>query len=186
MHGGTIEARSDGLGKGSEFIIRLPIIADHQPDQVMAEGAQPASSNTPESKRKILVVDDETACAEMLAELLRLHGYEVQAVNSGKAALDAFNAWRPDVVLLDIGMPDMDGYEVARQVRQQVGTDEVVLIALTGWGQEKDRERVREAGFNHHLLKPIEMDALRALLAESQRPSASSKKTGRSQSRARS
>jgi two-component system CheB/CheR fusion protein len=186
MHGGTIEARSGGLGKGSEFIIRLPIIADDQPDQVMAEGAQPASSNTPESKRKILVVDDETACAEMLAELLGLHGYEVQAVNGGKAALNAFNAWRPDVVLLDIGMPDMDGYEVARQVRQQVGADEVVLIALTGWGQEKDRERVREAGFIHHLLKPIEMDALRALLAESQRPPASSKRTACSQSHARS
>jgi CheY-like chemotaxis protein len=110
------------------------------------------------------VVDDNPAAADTLAELLGLYGNEVKIAHDGQAALDAFNDWRPDTMVLDIGMPGMDGYEVARRVRQQ-SNDRVMLIALTGWGQEKDRELARDAGFDHHLVKPVDLEALRELLA---------------------
>jgi CheY-like chemotaxis protein len=112
-----------------------------------------------------LVVDDNTAAADTLAELLKAYGHDVQVVHDGQAALKAFETYRPDVMLIDIGMPSMDGYEVARRIRQKSQADGVTLIAVTGWGQETDFQRSREAGIDHHLTKPLDLAKLRALLA---------------------
>jgi CheY-like chemotaxis protein len=131
------------------------------------ESASPPEADH-SSTRRILVADDNAAAADTLAELLSLFGNEVQVVHDGQAALKTFSAWRPDVILLDIDMPGMDGYEVARRVREQTASGKVMLIALTGWGQEKDRKLAREAGFNHHLLKPVDLQALQALMAAPQ------------------
>ncbi len=128
------------------------------------ESASPTEADH-SSTRRILVADDNAAAADTLAELLSLFGNEVQVVHDGQAALKTFSAWRPDVILLDIDMPGMDGYEVARRVRQQMASGKVMLIALTGRGQEKDRKLAREAGFDHHLLKPVDLQALQALIA---------------------
>jgi CheY-like chemotaxis protein len=116
-------------------------------------------------KCRILVVDDSRDEAESLAMLLNLMGSDVRVAHDGPAALEAMSSYQPAVVLLDIGMPGMDGYEVARRARRQPGLKDVTLIALTGWGQEEDRRRCREAGFDHHLVKPVDLEALQALLA---------------------
>jgi two-component system CheB/CheR fusion protein len=114
----------------------------------------------------VLVVDDNHDAADSLAMMLKLSGQEVRTAYSGAAALETAQAQRPDMIFLDIGMPGMDGYEVARRVRQQPGLEGVSLIALTGWGQEEDRRRTREAGFNHHLVKPVEPGVLSSILAD--------------------
>lgn len=165
MHNGTVEARSGGLGKGSEFIVRLPLSAqvlaeDHRPDAPQRV-APPVSSGY-----RLLVVDDNQDAANSLAMLLRLQGHDVRAAYSGMAALEMIKVEVPDVVFLDIGMPGMDGYEVARRLRQQPGLETVVLVALTGWGQKEDRRRTAEAGFNHHLVKPAEPKVIESLLAD--------------------
>ena len=117
------------------------------------------------SSRRILVVDDNRDCADSLGMLLKFLGADVCTANDGLAALEALKTYRPTVVFLDIGMPGMDGYEIARQARQQPEGRDVMLIALTGWGQDEDRRQSKEAGFDHHLIKPLDLDALRALLA---------------------
>jgi signal transduction histidine kinase len=157
MHGGTVEARSDGPGLGSEFVVRLPLLA--------AE-AKPEASRTiaPLPRRRILIVDDSRDGGESMTVLLRVLGAEVQLVHSGRAALQAVDEFKPDVVLLDIGMPGMDGYEVARRIRANHANRGMMLIALTGWGQDEDRQRSAAAGFNHHLVKPADIDQLRQLL----------------------
>jgi PAS domain S-box-containing protein len=160
MHGGSVEARSEGLGKGSELIVRLPL-AMEQP----APGAGPEPRESPVlTARRILLIDDNRDAADSLALLLELLGAEVQAVYDGPSALAVLEACRPTAVLLDIGMPGMDGYEVARRIRQQPRLRDVPIIALTGWGQEEDRRRARDAGFDHHLIKPVDIEALQALL----------------------
>jgi PAS domain S-box-containing protein len=169
MHNGSVEARSAGLGKGSEFIVRLPISArglDQDQDLEIGRQAQPASL----SGRRLLIVDDNQDAANSLALLFSLQGHEARVAFSGPAALEIAKDYAPDVVFLDIGMPGMDGYEVARRMRQQPGLERVVLAALTGWGQQEDRRRTAEAGFNHHLVKPPEPTALEAVLAELKRP----------------
>jgi CheY-like chemotaxis protein len=124
------------------------------------------TSHEPKAQgRRILVVDDNRDTANMLAKLLRLHGNDVRTVHDGPAALDAVRAGPLDVVILDIGLPGMDGYEVARQMRRQTGGDQLLLVALTGWGEEEDRRRSKEAGFDHHLVKPVAIDVLKKLLA---------------------
>jgi PAS domain S-box-containing protein len=162
MHGGSVEARSAGAGRGSEFIVRLPI--------VQGLLREPAESNdesiASRGKRRILVVDDNENGAQMLGMLLKALGNEVRTVYDGMAALAMAEQFRPDVVLLDIGMPKLDGYETARRIRGQAWGKEVILAALTGWGQEEDKRRTREAGFNHHFVKPIEPDILQKFLAE--------------------
>jgi CheY-like chemotaxis protein len=165
MHNGSVEARSAGLGKGSEFIVRLPIAAqalDPEPDAERDRQAQPALR----SGRRLLIVDDNQDAANSLALLLSMKGHEVKVAFSGSAALDITMSYSPEVVFLDIGMPGMDGYEVARRMRQQPGLEKVVLAALTGWGQQEDRRRTMEAGFNHHLVKPPELKLLEGVLAE--------------------
>jgi signal transduction histidine kinase len=160
MHGGRVEARSDGPGLGSEFIVRLPVIA------ALAATPEPARGGVqPLPPRRILIVDDSRDGGESLSVLLRVLGADVSLVHSGRAALQAVESFRPDVVLLDIGMPGMDGYEVARRIRANSLNRGIMLIALTGWGQEEDRQRSAAAGFNHHLVKPADIDQLRQLLS---------------------
>lgn len=168
LHGGRIEARSAGPGHGSEFIVRLPMLARDGPRSQAHLGNEGASHEVTQGRldaHRILVVDDNRDAAKSLGVLLRLLGAEVNVVHNGPSALKAMTAFRPTVVLLDIGMPGMDGYQVARNIRQQDEFQDVALIALTGWGQEKDRRRSQAAGFNYHLTKPAELSALEALLA---------------------
>jgi PAS domain S-box-containing protein len=162
LHGGSIEARSEGPGKGSEFVVRLPVAIESSPGAhpVNGEGEQPA----PIPRHRILVVDDNRDAAEMLAELLELMGNDLRTAHDGVEAVEVAGEFRPDVVLLDIGLPKMNGYEVAEKIREQPWGKAMVLVALTGWGQEEDRRRSREAGFDHHLIKPVEPDALLKLL----------------------
>jgi CheY-like chemotaxis protein len=169
MHNGTVEARSEGLGKGSEFVVRLPISAQGiEQDRGREIGEQAHQPPSPSGYR-LLVVDDNQDAANSLAMLLRLQGHGVRVAFSGVAALEMAKAYAPDVVFLDIGMPGMDGYEVARRLRQQPGLGNVVLAALTGWGQQEDRRRTAEAGFNHHLVKPPDPKAVESVLAELKR-----------------
>jgi len=160
LHGGEIEARSAGIGQGSEFIVRLPLRTPSvpEPKQTMH------SSSTRLVSRRVLVADDNRDGAESLAMFLRMNGHEVTVVHNGKEALAAVSAVQPEVVLLDIGMPDLNGYEVARQVRQCSLQRAVTLIAVTGWGQDHDKAQAHAAGFNYHFTKPIEADRLCELL----------------------
>jgi PAS domain S-box-containing protein len=160
MHGGRVEASSDGVGMGSCFSVRLPL-------SVKEIAATKAGRRVHSSidELSVLVVDDNKDAAESLAMLLRTAGAEIHIAHDGPTALAAFERSEPHVVLLDIGMPDMDGCEVARRLREIARPERVALVALTGWGQDEDRRRVREAGFDHHLVKPVELAALQALLA---------------------
>jgi PAS domain S-box-containing protein len=161
MHDGSVEAHSDGLGRGSRFVVRLPLALDQRPTAAVESAGRPSHALTP---RRILVVDDNRDAASSLGMLLKLLGAEVHVVYNGPDALEALGTHRPDVVLLDIGMPGMDGHEVARQLRQRPECRDVTLIALTGWGQEEDRRRSRIAGFDYHLIKPADVSALQTLL----------------------
>jgi PAS domain S-box-containing protein len=161
MHGGTVEARSDGLGRGSEFAVRLRLAANARPESLNS-GATPHQVLSP---RRILVIDDNRDAADSLALLLRMLGANVQAVYSGRDGLEAVRQSHPAVVLLDIGMPEMDGYEVARCIRRESDGHQITLIALSGWGQEEDRRRSAAAGFDHHLIKPADLKVLEDLLA---------------------
>jgi signal transduction histidine kinase/ActR/RegA family two-component response regulator len=164
MHGGSIDAKSDGPGKGSEFVVRLPLSSSAAAD--VPKPAAPASA--PLSPRRVLVVDDNRDAADSLAMLLRLLGATVRVVNGGRDALKLLDDYVPDIMLLDIGMPGMDGYEVARRVRERSELNDVTLVALTGWGQDEDRRRSRSAGFDHHLIKPADVGEIKALLASLQ------------------
>jgi signal transduction histidine kinase/CheY-like chemotaxis protein len=159
MHGGTVEAHSDGANAGSEFTVRLPVVA---------EEARPSTSTALPDQFppcRILVVDDNADAAETLNMLLTELGATVTVANSGPEALRALDSFEPDALLLDIGMPGMDGYEVSRRIRSSNHAD-VLLIALTGWGQGEDRQRSKNAGFDHHLVKPPDIDLLRNILAD--------------------
>jgi CheY-like chemotaxis protein len=163
LHGGSIEARSAGLGRGSEFEMRLPLKTRGPSDA--AEPPKPNSRRqaTP-SGHRLLVVDDHIDSALSLARLLRMRGHEVEVAHDGGSGLAKAASYQPHMVFLDIGMPGMDGYEVAQRMRLQPGLERVVLAALTGWGQDEDRRRTAEAGFDHHLVKPLEPEALESLL----------------------
>jgi signal transduction histidine kinase/CheY-like chemotaxis protein len=159
MHGGAVEVTSGGLGQGSEFVVRLPRVAARPLDKSAPD--EPAEVAT--TSQRILVVDDNADAASSLAVLLRLRGHIVQVAMGGAEALAAVRAQRPELVFLDIGMPGMDGYEVARQLRAEFDSS-LILIALTGWGTDQDRERSREAGFDYHLTKPVDLAALESML----------------------
>jgi PAS domain S-box-containing protein len=162
MHGGSVKAQSAGPGQGSEFIVRLPLAE-------RTSGAYPQGDDGPRlaamAPRRILVVDDNRDAADTLAMLLRFLGADVCTAHDGLAALEALKTYRPSVIVLDLGMPGMDGFEVARRVRQEPTGHEITLIALSGWSQEEDRRRSQEAGIDHHLVKPVDLDALQALLS---------------------
>ena len=165
LHGGSISAESEGLGLGSTFTVRLPLA------EVEGAGPDDGDSDASEaddrgSRLQILVVDDNADTAWGLSRLLQLHGHDVDVAHDGPAAVDSARRIRPDVVLLDIGLPGMNGYEVARKLRDSSLGTRSRLIAVTGYGQEKDRDRAREAGFDDHLTKPVDLDRLLALLEE--------------------
>jgi CheY-like chemotaxis protein len=163
MHGGSVEARSDGIGKGSEFVVRLALRRDGAPVELAAAVAESA----PVSGRRVLVVDDNRDSAESLAMLLRHLGHTTEVAYDGEHALSTAESFRPDVLLLDLGMPRMSGFELCRRIRASDWGEEVLLIAQTGWGQDRDRERALEAGFDGHLVKPVDHEALLKLLARS-------------------
>jgi signal transduction histidine kinase len=161
-HGGEIEARSDGPGRGSEFLVRLRLEPAERHEDASPSLA-PAGGNL--QPQRILVVDDNRDSADSSAVWLKLLGADVRLTYDGPSALEAVDSYRPDVVLLDIGLPGMDGYEVARRIRERPELAHVTLIAITGWGQAEDRARTRAAGFQHHLVKPADPTKLQALLA---------------------
>jgi CheY-like chemotaxis protein len=158
MHGGTVTVASSGPGQGATFAVRLPRIAAPEADQ-------PAPEPAPASRRRILVVDDNVDAADSLAMLLRLDGHEVEAAYGGVEAIETVQRWRPQLVFLDIGLPEMDGYEVARRLRRHDSATPLRLIALTGYGQQEDVDRSYAAGFDDHLVKPVSPKALEAILA---------------------
>jgi len=172
MHDGTVSAESEGTGRGSEFHIRLPLHAGALQEVTASEaetgaaGARPAVAAAPVASvpRRILVADDNADAVASLTELLRLCGHEVFSVGNGRAALEAAERQRPDIALLDIGMPLLDGYEVARSIRAQPWGKQMMLLALTGWGQDADRSRSAAAGFDLHMVKPLDFGKLTELL----------------------
>jgi PAS domain S-box-containing protein len=162
MHGGSIEARSEGEGLGSEFIVRLPAITKSEISSSVADNGTEESPG-----RRVLIVDDNHDSADSLAMLLEITGNKTFQAHDGLEALDAVEKHRPEVVLLDIGLPKLDGHEVCRRIREKPWGQNITIIALTGWGQDDDRRRSLEAGFNGHLVKPVDYDRLLELLGES-------------------
>jgi CheY-like chemotaxis protein/two-component sensor histidine kinase len=163
MHGGTVEALSDGSGRGCEFVVRLPVLVDGP--ESAAEGPGEEAEGEAGPSRRVLVVDDNRDAADSLALLLKMLGHEVRTAYEGPAALEAARAWRPEVLLLDLGLPGLDGYEVARRLRAELPPEELLIVALTGYGHEEDRRRSREAGCDLHLVKPAGPNVLHDLLA---------------------
>jgi PAS domain S-box-containing protein len=161
LHGGRVEAHSEGRGKGSEFVVRLPLA----PEAVRpAPPSEPGATEAPTRGRRVLVVDDNRDAAESLVRLLERRGHEVRAAHDGPGALAAGEAFRPEAVLLDIGLPGMNGYEVASRMRAQPWSAGTLLVAVTGWGQASDKERAASAGIDHHLTKPVDFGVLQELL----------------------
>jgi PAS domain S-box-containing protein len=161
LHGGTIEVKSDGQGKGSEFVVRLPLLSGRPTEHVeRAEVPEPGMRPL-----RVLVVDDNADAADSLAILLRTGGHDARAEYTGVAAVQVAGEFRPDVVFVDLAMPVMDGLEVARRLRRQQDGGRLVLVAMTGYGQDTDREQTREAGFDSHLVKPVDYQQLQDLLA---------------------
>jgi CheY-like chemotaxis protein len=163
MHDGTIEAHSEGSDAGSEFVVRLPACAP--PSDVDLEAPDAPSPARATQRLRILVADDNQDSADALGILLGLAGHDVRTAHDGVAAWTTASDFRPDVALLDIGMPLANGYEVARRIRLEPWGGTVVLIAITGWGQREDKQRAAAAGFDHHLTKPVDAAALEALMA---------------------
>src|SRR6185369_9016693 len=159
MHGGTVEARSDGAGRGAEFLVRLPVLetgADAGDDRDAAPGVEP---------RAILVIEDNVDAGDTLAEILGLAGHAVRVARDGRSGISLARELRPDVVLCDLGLPVVDGYEVARVLRRDAALRKTRLIALSGYVQAKDRQRAREAGFDAHVAKPPDLDELMQAIA---------------------
>jgi CheY-like chemotaxis protein len=167
LHGGRVEVRSDGPERGSEFIVRLPVAATAaQPPPGQGGGAGPRRAGP---NRRILVVDDNEDTATSLGLVLQLAGHDVRTAHDGLGAVRAAEEFRPDVVVLDIGLPKLNGYEAARQIRRRPWGRDLLLVAVTGWGQEQDKRQAYEAGFDHHLTKPVDPGAVLDLLAVSTR-----------------
>ncbi|MGC3998208.1 MAG: ATP-binding protein [Anaeromyxobacter sp.] len=167
LHGGSIEARSDGPGHGAEFAVRLPLLLDAQP-----AAGRPARSGAVAGARRILVVEDNADAAQTLRDLLALSGHAVEVARDGRAAMEAVAAFRPDLVLCNLGLPGMTGHELARALRAGPGGASLQLVALTGYGAEEDRRRARASGFDALLVKPVAPDALEELLLSGPRPAA--------------
>ena len=163
LHGGAVEAMSEGPGRGSKFTVRLPLADSVASPAAAAETDAPTVATV---GRRVLVADDNKDAADALAMLLELAGHEVRVAHGGRAALSLAQTFRPDVAVLDIGMPELNGYEVAKELRREPWGSRMFLIALTGWGQDDDRQRAKDAGFDRHLTKPVDTDALEKLLSE--------------------
>jgi len=160
MHGGTVEVTSEGAGLGSEFTIRLPY------EQLVASESsrEQSSARVPDASLRVLVVDDNADAAESLAVLLRLMGHEVELAGEGRSALELAASFEPQLVLMDIGLPGMSGYDIATALRNRPQMRSTTLVAVTGWGQDSDRKRARDTGFDHHLTKPVEPDRLEQII----------------------
>jgi two-component system CheB/CheR fusion protein len=172
MHDGSVQAFSGGAGCGSEFVVRLPVC-----DEVVKAGpvnGTPAPAKLAPTHCRILVVDDNIDAATTLGMLLRLDGHEIRLAHDGLAALELAEQFVPEVVLLDIGLPKLDGYEVAKRLREQPGCEDALVIAISGYGQEEDRHRAHEAGFDRHLTKPVDFAVLRSVLPHAKSVAASS------------
>ena len=169
LHGGTIEAESSGLGKGSKFTVRLPCVVPNESDD-FAQRAAPQVSPAAAGHR-VLLADDNVDFAESLAMILQISGHEVRVVHDGATAVEIADAFVPDFAFLDIGLPRINGYEVAKRLRASEITRDAALVAVTGWGQEDDKRRAREAGFDLHMVKPVEPDQILEVLASFKRPS---------------
>ncbi len=166
MHGGSITARSDGPGKGSEFTVRLPVLPEVLDSSIVIRPGVQSDAAGPRKKHRILVADDNVDLAASMGLLLEMMGNEVRVTNDGMAAVAVETEFRPDVVFLDIGMQKLNGYDACRHIRGRQGERTPIIVALTGWGQAEDKRRSREAGFDHHLVKPIEPAVLEQFLAE--------------------
>jgi CheY-like chemotaxis protein len=160
LHGGSIQAQSDGLGKGAAFAVRLPLDEGAAPEKVVLRASGPRIS------RRVLIVEDNPDAAESLREALELGAHEVEVAYSGPEGLEKIRALHPDVVFCDIGLPGMDGYDVARAVRQDPALQSTFLVALSGYALPEDIERAAQAGFQHHLAKPPSVNALERVLSE--------------------
>jgi CheY-like chemotaxis protein len=169
MHGGSVEARSEGLGQGAEFVVRLPLLAAEE-EELQEATVRTVDGHAHTRGLRILVVDDNVDAADSIAILLSMEGHQTQTVNNAHDALIAATEFRPDVVLLDIGLPEMDGYEVARRLRSENAIENLRLVAVTGYGQPADRARAQAAGFDKHLVKPVEPAALNEFLRTVQSP----------------
>jgi PAS domain S-box-containing protein len=161
MHGGTIEAISDGPGTGSKFVVRLPALPSLERPLETAGAGRPKAAPR---QRRILIVDDSVDSAQMLARLLRLEGHEPYTVHDGLEAVTAAAQLRPDVVLMDLGLPTLNGFEACRRIRREPWGEGIVIFALTGWGQDADRRRTSDSGFDHHLVKPVDPRVLMTLI----------------------
>ena len=166
MHDGRVTAHSDGPGQGSEFVVRLPVAARRRHARPRSRQDVVDEPDIQLPRRRILVVDDNLSNAASLDMLLRALGQEVHTAFDGPTALELARQLQPDVVLLDIGLPGMDGYEVARLCRKEPGLERVTLVAMTGYGKDEDRQRSQQAGFNAHLVKPVNLEDLRLLLSQ--------------------
>ncbi|MGH7225309.1 MAG: hybrid sensor histidine kinase/response regulator, partial [Gemmataceae bacterium] len=168
MHGGIVQAFSEGRGQGSEFVVRLPLTPQPLPPPIVGQAFQPDSRDRqdgkPDLQRRILIVDDNKDSAESLALLMQLLGHDVRTAHDGETGLETARQFSPDIVVFDIGLPRLSGLEVARRLRQDLGLRDTLLIAMTGYGQEEDRRRSQGAGFNAHLVKPVDFGELQALL----------------------
>jgi CheY-like chemotaxis protein/anti-sigma regulatory factor (Ser/Thr protein kinase) len=160
MHGGTVAANSEGENRGAEFVVRLPPATK----TASAAGETLLKQHGPLRSRKVLVVDDNRDAAESLGRLLVICGHEVHTVNNGHDALKVVAEFCPAMVILDLGMPGIDGFETARRLRKSSGGEDLFLVALSGWGQDQDRSRTKAAGFDFHLVKPIDAAAVQRLL----------------------
>jgi PAS domain S-box-containing protein len=159
-HGGRVEARSEGVGRGSTFIVRLPVTQRRPPADKQADASQPVANG------RILIVDDNRDGAASLAMLLTVMGNETRSAHDGLEAVDLAEAFRPDLIVLDIGLPKLNGYDACRRIREKEWARDTLIVAATGWGQDDDRRRSKEAGFDHHLVKPVDAAELNRLLAE--------------------
>jgi two-component system CheB/CheR fusion protein len=174
MHGGTVSAESAGEGHGSAFIVRLPLASP----RVMSPAAPVRRHLDVPEAAKVLIVEDNTDSRDLLCELLEQAGFECRATDSGRSALSIVDEFRPDVAILDVGLPEMDGFELARRIRASERHRSMCLIALTGYGQASDRASAREAGFDEHLVKPVQGEQLLALVAELRHSSAVARHRG--------
>ena len=161
MHGGTIDAHSDGLGKGAEFVVRLPVVIEDDSTQLNPEEQE----QDIKSNLRILIVDDNKDGASTLSMMLKILGNDTRTSYDGEDAVKAAIEFQPNVILLDIGLPKLNGYEVCRRIREQKNGHKILIIAQTGWGQDEDRQRTQDAGFDHHLVKPVDIAVLSKILA---------------------
>jgi CheY-like chemotaxis protein len=167
LHGGSVHAESDGLGHGSRFSVRLPVV-----ERAATQPSRPAPLATTTGETRVLLVDDNTDAAESLAELLRMVGYDVRTAANAETALAGFDAFAPELGLLDIGLPGIDGYELASLIRARPGGKQMRLVALTGYGRDNDRAKALAASFDEHLVKPVAIDRLLQVLSDMLRPRA--------------